>query len=109
MRRTRLHCARCQQPIRPWQRRTHLLSYSDSGPGTTLHLHQRCIPATMPCAPCLKARIFGLPEHTCHRWTPTSPEIHQGRMRLRLRLRDRPQPCPCPCRTQNPARRGTNR
>ncbi|MFD7548181.1 hypothetical protein [Streptomyces sp. NPDC059816] len=109
MRRTHLHCARCQEPIRPWQRRTHLLSYSDSGPGTTLHLHHHCIPTTTPCAPCLKARIFDLPEHTCHLWTPTSPEIHQGRLRLRLRLRDRPQPCPCPCRTQNRARRDTNR
>ncbi|MFF2025705.1 hypothetical protein ACFVW2_28390 [Streptomyces sp. NPDC058171] len=103
----RAYCARCTEPIRWWQRQVSKLRFSPSGPGTTVHLHRRCLPNAVPCAPCVRARIFGSDHHDCRIWAPGTHRVRRGRATLNLNLRNRPQPCPCTCRTRTRARART--
>ncbi|MFD7551768.1 hypothetical protein ACFV0R_17750 [Streptomyces sp. NPDC059578] len=102
-----MFCVRCLWAIREGEPYDSQLRQSPSGPGTTVHLHRRCLPHTVPCAPCVKARIFGTDHHHCRKWAPGTHRVHRGRATLKLNLRNRPQPCPCTCRTRTRARART--
>ncbi|MFD5557430.1 hypothetical protein ACFWIA_26760 [Streptomyces sp. NPDC127068] len=96
------YCDRCERPIRWWQRCTRRLRFSPSGPGSTLHLHRRCAPEPVPCAPCLKAKIFGSAAHGCHgtSWYRFDTRTGSPGRALRLRVWEGPAECPCACRTR---------